>query len=232
MNTNTKSAAEIVASLKREEITHAEITVQTETVARWTNYINGRDVETVHTFKPGDVVRLGSWRPEGMNATTSDGFEMFVFWRYLEEMAAEEPKTTAATVAANTIESECKQIARDIANDIERIVCGEVWYNGCELEPLPEENEDGERLDEDGNEIEPATLWDWVDKQLGDIRFEVNQQREVTGGRVLCCFGGPNVWAHHDSVMAYWGADRAEWELSTEARNEMLEMLSQLFGEG
>lgn len=101
MSTKNRTAAEIVAALKKEEITHAEITVQAETVARWTNYINGRDVETVHTFKPGDVVRLGSWRPEGMHATTADGFEMFVFWRYLEQMTAEDTNTVAATVAAN-----------------------------------------------------------------------------------------------------------------------------------
>lgn len=94
---NTNTAAETVAALQRQEITHAEITVQAETVARWTNYINGRDVETVHTFKPGDVVRLGSWRPEGMHATTADGFEMFVFWRFLEEMATA-PAPQAETV--------------------------------------------------------------------------------------------------------------------------------------
>lgn len=94
---NTNTAAETVAALQRQEITHAEITVQAETVARWTNYINGRDVETVHTFKPGDVVRLGSWRPEGMHATTADGFEMFVFWRFLEEMTSA-PAPQAETV--------------------------------------------------------------------------------------------------------------------------------------
>lgn len=104
---NTNTAAETVAALQRQKITHAEITVQAETVARWTNYINGRDVETVHTFKPGDVVQLGSWRPEGMHATTADGFEMFVFWRFLEEM------TTAPQAERADVRGDVEELDED-----------------------------------------------------------------------------------------------------------------------
>lgn len=135
----------------------------------------------------------------------------------------------------NETMNDCERIARDIASDIERITREEVWYDGGELEALPEENEDGERLDEDGNEIEPATLFDWIGNQLGDVRFEVMRNSdgrlEVTGGKVLCCFGWPNVWAHHDEVRAYWGTESAAVPLTSEAREAMLEVLSEVFGE-
>ena len=85
MNTTT-TPAETVAALKRHEIAAAEIVVQSATIARWMNYIDGRDVETVHEFKPGDVLTLRDWRPEGMTTTTPDGREMFIFWHYLEAM--------------------------------------------------------------------------------------------------------------------------------------------------
>ena len=87
MNTkNTNKAAETVAALKRHEIAAAEIVVSRATVARWSNYIGGEDVETVREFKPGEVVTLRDWRPEGMMAATEDGREMFLFWHYLEAM--------------------------------------------------------------------------------------------------------------------------------------------------
>lgn len=92
MNTTTTTTpAEIVAALKRHEIAAAEIVVQSATVARWGNSIAGQYVETVHEFKPGDVLTLRDWRPEGMMTTTPDGREMFIFWHFLEAM------TTATT---------------------------------------------------------------------------------------------------------------------------------------
>lgn len=85
-NNNTSKAAETVAALKRHEIAAAEIVVSSATLARWSNYIGGEDVETVREFKPGEVVTLRDWRPEGMMAATEDGREMFLFWHYLEAM--------------------------------------------------------------------------------------------------------------------------------------------------
>lgn len=86
MNTTTTTPAETVAALKRHEIAAAEIVVQSATLARWGNSIAGQYVETVHEFKPGDVLTLRDWRPEGMMTTTPDGREMFIFWHYLEAM--------------------------------------------------------------------------------------------------------------------------------------------------
>lgn len=137
----------------------------------------------------------------------------------------------------NEIKNDCERIARDIGRTIEDIVDGKLWHNpkSGEFEPLPEKNEDGERLDEDGNEIETATLCDWINKQLGDVRFEVRRDStgklEVTGGRVLCCFGGPNVWAEHDEIRAYWGNESATYPLTSDASDAMLDMLAEVFGE-
>jgi len=95
-NNNTSKAAETVAALKRHEIAAAEIVVSCATVARWGNSIAGRYVETVHEFKPGEVVALRDWRPEGMMTTTADGREMFLFWRYIEAMTAKPEDIRAA----------------------------------------------------------------------------------------------------------------------------------------
>lgn len=82
------TAAETVYALKHCWTNSDKITVQAETVARWVvDYVNGRAVEIVHTFRPGDVVRFDDRRQEGMMATTEDGFEMFVLWCFIEEMA-------------------------------------------------------------------------------------------------------------------------------------------------
>lgn len=101
MNTkNTKTAAEIVASLKRHEINDATITTTASASLRWSNY---GVPDVVEEFQRGEVLALQDWRPEGVMIRSEGHAEVFASWRDLERLTAEEPKKTntgAATVAA------------------------------------------------------------------------------------------------------------------------------------
>lgn len=120
------------------------------------------------------------------------------------------------------LKNECEAMARNIAQEIVRIVDGGVYYdNDGNLEDMPD----------DGEEHEAATLFDWVNRQLGDIRYEIDQSGNVVGGKVLCSFGGPNIWACYDAIRAYWGTERAEVELPSRAADAMLDMFRELRGE-
>ena len=72
---------ETVQALKRRAIDNAEIVVKKEVVATWSNY-GVPDKRLV--YFPGERVRLGSWRPEGMHDMDTG---MFLFWRYLDAMS-------------------------------------------------------------------------------------------------------------------------------------------------
>jgi hypothetical protein len=76
--------------LRRHEITNATLTVKHETLVNWTNWIGGETVTTSHTYKPGDVVWLHTWRPEGMMIQADGAPEMFVMWKYISQMFGEE----------------------------------------------------------------------------------------------------------------------------------------------
>lgn len=83
---------------------------------------------------------------------------------------------------------------------------------------------------EEPEEPERMSLGDYVkDSSLGDVRAEValNDPDEVSGGRILFCFGGPNVWVHDDCVRGYWGSDEETYWLSGNARDAVLEWLQE-----
>ena len=64
---------------------------------------------------------------------------------------------------------------------------------------------------DDIDDPEKVSLGEYVDNQsLGDVRFEVDEDLDLCGGKVLFCYGGPNVWVHDDQVCGYWGCDSVE----------------------
>ena len=75
---------------------------------------------------------------------------------------------------------------------------------------------------DDVDEPDQVSLSEYVDKQsLGDVRFEVDSSKELHGGKVLFCYGGPNIWVADDEVRGYWGSSTVEMSLDSETRSAM-----------
>ena len=102
-----------------------------------------------------------------------------------------------------------------------------------ELEELTDK-EITELLDE---EVGAESDWDWrindpwqvslrellEEESLGDVRFDVNQNGDLFGGKIVVAFGGPNVWVADDEVRGYWGSDECRRSLSTDASRAVFE---------
>ena len=72
------------------------------------------------------------------------------------------------------------------------------------------------------DEPDEVSIGEYIDKQsLGDVRFEVDSKMELHGGKVLFCYGGPNVWVADDEVRGYWGSSSVEMSLDSETRSAM-----------
>ena len=53
------------------------------------------------------------------------------------------------------------------------------------------------------------------------MRFEVDSGRTLCGGKILFCYGGPNVWVADDGVRGYWGSSRVEMSLDPDTRSAL-----------
>lgn len=65
-----------------------------------------------------------------------------------------------------------------------------------------------------GDDIEDelhAGALEWLEDQL-DWNYEVSRDGNYVAGRVLCAFGGPNIWAdfRNNVVQGYWGGESVE----------------------
>ena len=58
-------------------------------------------------------------------------------------------------------------------------------------------------------------------ESLGDVRFEVDAEKNLSGGRVLFTYGGPNIWVHDDEVCGYWGVSQCTMPLDSETRSAL-----------
>lgn len=68
----------------------------------------------------------------------------------------------------------------------------------------------------DIDEPDEVFLHDYIHKQsLGDVRFEVYEDKTLCSGRVLFCYGGPTIWVSDDEVRGYWGSSTAEIPLDS-----------------
>ena len=77
---------------------------------------------------------------------------------------------------------------------------------------------------DDIDEPEEVSISEYIDKEsLGDIRFEVDSSKELLGGKILFCYGGPNVWVADDEVRGYWGSSTVEMSLDSETRSALFD---------
>lgn len=76
---------------------------------------------------------------------------------------------------------------------------------------------------DDIDEPDQVSLSEYIDRQsLDDVRAEVSlTDRTLVGGRVLFCYGGPNVWVADDGVRGYWGTSRVEMSLDSKTRSAL-----------
>ena len=75
---------------------------------------------------------------------------------------------------------------------------------------------------DDIDEPDEVSLCEYIAKRsLEDVRFEVTSDKELCGGKVLFCCGGPTVWVADDEVRGYWGSSTVEMSLSSETRSEL-----------
>lgn len=75
---------------------------------------------------------------------------------------------------------------------------------------------------DDVDEPEKASLYEYIsERSLGDMRFEVDSSKTLIGGKVLFCYGGPNIWVTDDEVRGYWGSSTVEMPLDSDTRSEL-----------
>ena len=75
---------------------------------------------------------------------------------------------------------------------------------------------------DDIDEPDRVSLGGYIDRRsLGDVRFEVDSVRTLCGGKILFCYGGPNVWVADDGVRGYWGSSRVEMSLDPDTRSAL-----------
>lgn len=74
---------------------------------------------------------------------------------------------------------------------------------------------------EDVDEPDRVSLREYIDGSLGDVRFEVTSDKTLCGGKVLFCYGGPNIWVADDEVRGYWGSSTVKIPLDSDTRSEL-----------
>lgn len=76
---------------------------------------------------------------------------------------------------------------------------------------------------DDVDEPYTVSLGEYIDEQsLGDVRVEISlSDRSLVGGKVLFCYGGPNIWVSDDEVRGYWGVSSCEMPLDYETRSAL-----------
>lgn len=66
-------------------------------------------------------------------------------------------------------------------------------------------------------------------ESLGDIRFEIDTDKEIHGGRILVGYGGPNIWITEDEVQGYWGSTTVKVMLDSRTRSEIMDYLGEIW---
>ena len=83
---------------------------------------------------------------------------------------------------------------------------------------------------DDVDEPDEVSLGEYIDKEsLGDVRFEVDSSKELHGGKVLFCYGGPNIWVADDEARGYWGTSTVEMSLDSDTRSALYSWFEEMW---
>ena len=106
------------------------------------------------------------------------------------------------------MKKECKEYARSIAEEIEKI------YNGT----TEEENNDGEKM----------SLYDYVADAL-DFEVILTSTKTVKAVRLYVALGGPTCYVDTElhTVVCAWGGDREEYLLDWDACDEIESIIAE-----
>lgn len=81
---------------------------------------------------------------------------------------------------------------------------------------------------DDVDEPDPVSLDKYIEKRgLGDTRFEVDTSMQLSAGRTLLAYGGPNIWVHDDEVRGYWGSSQCTMSLDSDTSSAMWDWFEQ-----
>ena len=81
---------------------------------------------------------------------------------------------------------------------------------------------------DDVDDPDNVSLSEYIEQQsLGDVRYEVDSSKELSGGKILFCYGGPTVWVHDDCVCGYWGGGSYEVPLNSDCRSALYDYLNE-----
>lgn len=82
---------------------------------------------------------------------------------------------------------------------------------------------------DDIDEPDRVSLFGYVnDQSLGDVRVEISlPDLTFNGGKVLFCYGGPNIWVADEAVRGYWGSSRVEMSLDPETMSALFDLFQE-----
>ena len=82
----------------------------------------------------------------------------------------------------------------------------------------------------ENEEGESASYFDYVLEAL-DLQYIINADKSFRSGKILVCFGGPNIWVNTDTgkVEGYWWGDYAEADLNKYAIEQLDAVLEELY---
>ena len=87
------------------------------------------------------------------------------------------------------------------------------------------------RADDVNEPDEQVSLDEYLNDQgLGDVRFEVNSDLELQGGKILLACGGPTFWLHDDEICGYWGGESCSRPLSGDVKSELWSWFEEQWG--
>lgn len=77
---------------------------------------------------------------------------------------------------------------------------------------------------------EEVSMSDYLEREsIGDIRFEVDTDKNIHGGRVLVGYGGPNIWITDGEVQGYWGSTTVKVTLDSDTRSAVMDWFGEMW---
>ena len=123
------------------------------------------------------------------------------------------------------MKNENRERLEHIRSELEKIYNGNHYYIDGELV-------DGEELTEEQmDDIEEATLYDYFEDGVLDVDYIVNSQKEYKACRILIAYGGPNIYINTFSreLELYWWTESEKIELDSDICNMIDEYMEELF---
>ena len=109
------------------------------------------------------------------------------------------------------------QHVKNIAENIEAIVSGDMYLYKGEYWTTQALEESDIQI-EDNDDVEPASLYDYLDDNYG-VTYHVGNDMEVSAVEIMVACGGPNIYidTSTEAVELYWWGTRASEPISEEA---------------